>query len=171
MKQEGPSTKRHKYQKYLYDIQQAVNSLEQFIVDKTFEDYQNDLMLRSATERQLAIIGEAISRLAEIKPQIASKINSYRHIIAFRNVLIHNYAEINDHTVWEIIGHRLPELEKEVSELLKIRSQVFNLSCLFLACLNTHRLKKSSYDRKNLLDEFTCCKVGQKLKCLIGSIK
>ena len=47
MKQENPST-QHKAQKYLYDIQKALGLLEQFIFGKTFEDYQNNSMLRAA---------------------------------------------------------------------------------------------------------------------------
>ena len=119
MKQESPSTKRRKPQKYLYDIQEAVNLLEQFTTGKTFEDYQNDVMLRSATERQLEIIGEAISQLSKLNPQLTSKISHYQNIISFRNILVHGYAEINNRTVWEVIEHNLSALAKEISELLK----------------------------------------------------
>lgn len=39
-------------QKYLYDIQQAAKFITQFSQGKSFDDYTNDAMLRSAVERQ-----------------------------------------------------------------------------------------------------------------------
>ena len=89
------------------------------LTGKTFEDYKNDVILRSAKERQLKIIGEAIFQLSKLNPQLTSKISHYKNIISFRNILVHGYAEINNRTVWEVIEHNLSVLSKEVSELLK----------------------------------------------------
>ena len=51
--------------KYLYDILQAAGNLEQFRHGKVFADYEADVMLRSAIERQFEIIGEALRRLSK----------------------------------------------------------------------------------------------------------
>lgn len=48
--------------KFLYDIRCACEALLGFIQDKTLQDYQADLLLRSGVERQLEIIGEAMSQ-------------------------------------------------------------------------------------------------------------
>ncbi len=117
MKRENLSM-RLKEKKYLYDIQKAIEFVKQFTSGKTFEDYQSDILLRSATERQLEIIGEAIAQLAKVNPQLTSKISHYQHIIAFRNILIHGYAEVNNWTVWGVIENSLSKLVKEVNELL-----------------------------------------------------
>jgi len=45
--------------KYLYDIARAAASATAFIAGRNFADYTSDLMLRSAVERQLEIVGEA----------------------------------------------------------------------------------------------------------------
>lgn len=39
-------------------------------------------------------------------------------IIAFRNVLIHGYASVNDLTVWRTIDESLPTLYETVTSLL-----------------------------------------------------
>ena len=104
--------------KYLYDIQQAAERLTQFSRGKTFSDYSKDAMLRSAIERQFEIIGEALSHLSKIDPACISKISAYQRIIAFRNILIHGYAEIDDRLVGGVLEARLPTLYKEVSLLL-----------------------------------------------------
>jgi len=78
--------------KYLYDVSQASELLEQFAHGKSFAEYQTDAMLRSAVERQFEIIGEALRRLSQEDPATAAKISEHGRIIAFRNILIHGYA-------------------------------------------------------------------------------
>ena len=86
---------------------------------KTFDDCAHDAMLRAAVEREFQIIGEAISQLANLDPQIASAISEFRRIIAFRNILIHGYADVDNTLVWDIVETQLPLLKKEVEALLR----------------------------------------------------
>jgi Ribonuclease HepT-like len=64
--------------KHLYDMQQACRLLADFIAGKTFVDYSADALLRSAVERQLTIVGEALNRLKKIEPTAASSITDAR---------------------------------------------------------------------------------------------
>ena len=104
--------------KYLFDIQQAIDLIDGFCAGKSFADYRQDAMLRSAVERQFEIVGEAISRLAQLNPALAERLTEYRRIIAFRNILIHAYATIDDRIVWGVIEGKLPQLRQEVKNLL-----------------------------------------------------
>jgi uncharacterized protein with HEPN domain len=104
--------------KFLYDIQQAADLLAAFTEGKRFEDYQNDAMLRAATERQFEIIGEALAQLARLDESLAAGITEYQRIIAFRNILIHGYAQVDDRLVWDIVETKLPALRREVTALL-----------------------------------------------------
>lgn len=104
--------------KYLYDIQQAARLALEFTTDKAFDDYHADTMLRSAVERQFEIIGEALAQLARTDGATAQRITEHSRIIAFRNVLIHGYAQIDDRLVWDIVQSRLPVLKQEVDTLL-----------------------------------------------------
>jgi uncharacterized protein with HEPN domain len=61
--------------KYLYDVLQACKNLRQFTKAKGFPDYQADVQLRSATERQFEIIGEALRRLSTEDPTTAARIS------------------------------------------------------------------------------------------------
>jgi uncharacterized protein with HEPN domain len=69
-------------------------------------------------ERQFEIIGEALSQLAKVAPAVASQIPDYQQIIAFRNILIHGYAVLDQSVVWRVIQGDLAVLEKAVQELL-----------------------------------------------------
>jgi len=104
--------------KYLYDIAQAADLAMEFIAGKSFGDYGGDVMLRSAVERQLEIVGEALAQLARIDTETASRISEHRRIIAFRNILIHGYAEIDHRIVWDVLEGKLPVVRAEARALL-----------------------------------------------------
>ncbi len=108
--------------KYLYDMQRAAALLKEFTAGKTFVDYERDAMLSAAVERELAIIGEAVTQLAKVDETTAARISGYRRIIAFRNVLIHGYADVDNRLVWDVVGAKLPTLAREIEALLKEES-------------------------------------------------
>jgi len=60
--------------KYLHDIAQAADLIVSFTSGKAFADYQTDAMLRSAVERQLGIIGEALAQLVHLDATIAAEV-------------------------------------------------------------------------------------------------
>jgi len=104
--------------KYLYDIRQAAAQIAEFTSGKRFTDYANDPMLRAAVERKFEIIGEALAQLSKLDEKLASQISQYRRIIAFRNILIHGYVDVDDALVWDVLQTKLPELQKEVEAML-----------------------------------------------------
>jgi uncharacterized protein with HEPN domain len=104
--------------KYLFDVQRAAKLLTEFTAGKTFDDYLQDSMLRAAVEREFEIIGEALSQLSKLDSKLASRISEHRRIIAFRNILIHGYADVDNQLVWDIVESKLPKLSQEVAALL-----------------------------------------------------
>ena len=105
-------------QKYLFDIQQAADRIARFCEGRKFEDYRGDELLRSAVERQFEIMGEALSQLAKHDPDLAERIKDHRKIIAFRNILIHAYATVDDRIVWGVVEGQLPALKASLTVLL-----------------------------------------------------
>ena len=105
-------------QKYLFDIQQAANRIARFCEGKKFVDYRRDELLRSAVERQFEIMGEALTQLAKHDPELAERIKDHRKIIAFRNILIHAYATVDDRIVWGVVEGDLPALRASLKQLL-----------------------------------------------------
>lgn len=103
--------------RYLFDISESIDSIESFLEGKKdFTVYLENKMLRRAVEREFEIIGEAISRLNKIDPDLP--ITSKRHMIGMRNRVIHGYDKIDDEIVWGVIVRHLPILGKEVKALL-----------------------------------------------------
>lgn len=100
--------------KFYSDILISIELIEGFISGiKSFEDYSIDIKTKSAVERHLSIIGEAVTNIRKIDP---SDFSSAQQIISFRNRLIHAYDSIDDSIVWMIIQRHLPELKKEIEE-------------------------------------------------------
>ena len=104
---------------FLWDALRAAESVRAFVRGKTYEAFVEDDLVRSAVERQLQIIGEALSQLARIDPRIARNVAELRRIIAFRNILVHGYAAIDYDTVWRLIEDKLPELQVNLQALLR----------------------------------------------------
>ncbi len=100
--------------KHLYDIQQASARISEFTAGSLWEDFIRSPMMMAAVERQFEIIGEALSRLAKLGPQLAAQISEHQRIIAFRNILIHGYAEVDPRLVWNVVETKLPLRRSEV---------------------------------------------------------
>ncbi len=104
--------------KLLEDVRRACDLLGEFTASKALADYEDDAMLRSAVERQFEIIGEAVNALTRIDLATAQRLTRYERIIAFRNILIHAYADVDNRLVWDVLLNSLPTLRNEVATLL-----------------------------------------------------
>jgi uncharacterized protein with HEPN domain len=107
-----------KAKKYLSDILQAIDLIEEFVSDvPTFEDYLTDQKTQSAVERQLGIIGEAVNKFRQVVND--HELTNATEIVGFRNRLIHNYDGLDETIVWAVIQNHLPKLKDEVKEELE----------------------------------------------------
>jgi uncharacterized protein with HEPN domain len=104
--------------KYLWDALHAAELVHDFARGQSFAEYQSNAMLRSAVERQFEIVGEALNQLSKVDPEAASRIPELRRIVAFRNILIHGYATVDDALVWQVLVDKLPGLQHALHELL-----------------------------------------------------
>ena len=104
--------------KYLWDVCEAIGRIDRFINGRTFDEYMDDEMLRAAVERQFEIIGEALNRLSKRDTERADRIPDLARIVAFRNILIHGYATVDDRLVWGVLEGQLPSLRRHVDEML-----------------------------------------------------
>jgi uncharacterized protein with HEPN domain len=105
-------------EKYLFDIQTSINSINEYLGSKKdFNEYENNKLLRRGIEREIEIIGEAANRIFKIDSTI--KIDNVRKIIDLRNWVIHGYDKIDNVVIWGIICKQLPLLKNQIDELLK----------------------------------------------------
>lgn len=102
---------------WLYDIFNATQEIETFLRDVTeFTVFQKDIKTKRAVERNLEIIGEAMSRI--MKKDMSIELSNARKIIDTRNRIIHGYDTVSDEVIWGIINNHLPLLKQEIEQLL-----------------------------------------------------
>jgi len=93
--------------------------LLEFTKGRKVDDYRENRAFRSAVERELQIIGEALMQLDNVRPDIAEQIPDYSNIIGFRHVLVHGYDALNPTTVWNVIETKLEPLRDQLQRILK----------------------------------------------------
>ena len=103
--------------KYLYDVQQSVDSIFEYLGEKRdFFEYERNKLLRRAVERELEIIGEAVKHLLELDENIC--IDNARRIVDLRNFVIHGYDKVDNVIIWGILSKDLPKLKQQLDALM-----------------------------------------------------
>ena len=105
--------------KHIWDAPRPAELAAEFVAEKTLDEYLQDPLLRSAVERQLQIVGEALGQLARRDPVAADAIPEPPRIVAFRNTLVHGYAVVDDELVCSVLATSLPILTGELQRLLR----------------------------------------------------
>ncbi len=105
---------------YLEDILSAIKLiLEEYTFDFDFEKFDKDKKTQDAVIRQIAIIGEALSKLSKdfvaSYPELPTK-----EAVAMRNVLVHDYDWVDTKEVWKTVQKDLPELKVIVEKILAL---------------------------------------------------
>jgi uncharacterized protein with HEPN domain len=104
--------------RHLRDILEAIDLIESFLDDMTFESYQSDLKTKSAVERQLQILTEAAIRLGADADQIARGPN-WEGFRGMGNLLRHAYHRIDDQIIWNTVKDELPIMREAASNALR----------------------------------------------------
>ena len=104
--------------KHLEDIIIAIDEIDSFfeLFPLKYEVFANNLLLRRGVERNIEIIGEAMSRI--LKDEHSITITNARKIVDTRNYVIHGYDMLTADILWSIVINHLPLLKKEVNRLL-----------------------------------------------------
>ena len=103
---------------YLHDVAEAAARLGDMIASKTLDDYVGDILLRSAVERQLIVIGEALYQLRSYFPEVAKRIPNSHRFITFRHVLVHSYNQVEPDVAWGLMETGLDKLIKGTASVM-----------------------------------------------------
>lgn len=101
----------------LLDILDAIRQIEKYAV-KGFEAFSQNELIQVWFLSHLQIIGEATRSLSSGLTDKYSEV-PWGEIIGLRNVLVHNYFEIDQEVAWGIVQNDLPPLKKQVETILQ----------------------------------------------------
>lgn len=104
----------------LRDILEAIERIDRYAVQGRQAFEQNEL-IQTWFIQHLQIIGEASRALSadirEKNPEVP-----WSQMIGMRNVLTHNYFEIDLDVVWSVVERELPKLKPQVEAILQALS-------------------------------------------------
>ena len=104
--------------KLLFDAVAAIAAAQSFVNGLGLAAYEGNLMLRSATERQLEILGEACVHLAREDETLFARVPAARMAVGLRNRIIHGYDAVDNETVYRTVIDDLPALKAGLAEWL-----------------------------------------------------
>lgn len=91
----------------VYHILQRASEIKNRIKDLSYEAFIDDLTLVDATLYKLTVIGEAI-RAMDDSFRAAHPDLPWKSIVGLRNILVHQYEDVDYSIVWDVITKELP---------------------------------------------------------------
>ena len=105
---------------YLLDILEAAKLAIDYIGEKSREEFLIDSQCQDAVIRRLEIIGEAARRVSEETRTTYTDL-PWSDMVSMRNVMIHEYDDVDIGIVWETVKNDLPLLIDSLEKILKVR--------------------------------------------------
>ena len=107
---------------YLLDIMESKRLALDYVKGKTRVEFIDDLQCQDAVIRRLEIIGEAANRISE-ETRIGFPNLPWNDMIGMRNVMIHDYDDVDMAIVWETVQNDLPALISALEKLIPPEDQ------------------------------------------------
>lgn len=105
---------------YFDDIIEAINKIEEYTKEMTFEDFKKDTKTIDAVVRNIEVIGEAAKHIpAGVRVKHIGI--PWKEIIGTRSKVIHEYFGVDTEILWKTVVEDIPLLKKQISELAEGR--------------------------------------------------
>ena len=102
----------------LEHIVQAIERIKRYTLGKRFDDLVKDDMMDYAVVKNIEIIGEAANLLTnEFKSEHPD--TQWKLITGMRNYIVHEYFQVDNTVIWDVIQNDLPYLEVQIKDYLK----------------------------------------------------
>jgi uncharacterized protein with HEPN domain len=101
---------------YIEHILNSINSIQEYISGLSLEIFLDDRKTQDAVVRQFEIIGEATKRISsdfqDNHPNIP-----WSQMAGMRDVLIHDYIDVNFEIVWKTAIENIPVVKEAILKL------------------------------------------------------
>ena len=104
--------------KLLEDIADSIHRILDYTKGMSYEKSSKSRVIQDAVVRNFQVLGEATKQLPVTFKEKHKQI-PWSKVARFRDKLVHHYSGINYDIVWEIIKDSLPELHKQIKQILK----------------------------------------------------
>ena len=93
----------------LHDILEATHLIAAYVKDTTAAGFRTDTQKQDAVIRRIEIIGEATAHLSEATRREIPDL-PFRRMRGMRNIVAHDYANVDVGIVWEVATVHVPEV-------------------------------------------------------------
>ncbi len=102
---------------FLADMLESIEKIERYTRGLNFEQFAANDLVVDAVVRNLEIIGEAARRIPEALRQRYPDV-PWRRVVGLRNVVVHEYFDVDLGIVWTIVRENLPTLKEFLRNML-----------------------------------------------------
>jgi len=103
---------------FLQHILESIDRIEKNADTLSWEKFKDSVNTQDIITRRLEIIGEAVKNLPDSFRKKYPVI-PWKKIAGMRNILVHEYFEVDVDLVWKISKKDIPKLKKQIAGLLK----------------------------------------------------
>ena len=101
----------------LEHIKAAIDRIIRYTSGKSYEDLVSDDMMYYAVVKNIEIIGEAANMLTQEFQQLHQE-TPWKMVKGMRNYIVHEYFQVDDIVVWDVVKNNIPELREQVTRYL-----------------------------------------------------
>lgn len=102
---------------FIVDMLEAIGKVQRYTEGLTYKEFEANDMVIDAVVRNLEVIGEAARHIPEDLRNRYTGVD-WRRVIGFRNIVIHQYFDVDPEIVWTIATQRLQDLKKVLERML-----------------------------------------------------
>lgn len=96
----------------------SIDIIEKYITEISYDEFEESYHAQDKIMRRLEIIAEASKKMPEdIRSQYSDM--PWKSIIGLRNIIAHEYDDVNLKEIWQIVTIYLPETMKQLNSYKK----------------------------------------------------
>jgi len=103
---------------YFEDILDSIKKIKEYVKNLSEKQFYQSFSIQDAVLMRLAVIGESANKI----PSNIRKKNQdipWRKIISLRNIIVHDYSNVNMRRIWKIIKNELLIFENQIKKILE----------------------------------------------------
>ena len=89
-----------------------------FVQDFTFDQFSADTRTLNACVRSIEVVGEAARHLTDATKEQYPQV-PWQKMVALRNFVIHQYFDVDNNVLWEVLTAFLPAIRPDLEAAIK----------------------------------------------------